>query len=450
LTIGNSLHPRSLTRTCKVNLINPPSAPGTTANREGAAGMGVVYPHEGAFLYPPHTLATVAATLRDAGYEVQASDAVVEGLPPDVAKADAIGVFVSYASLDTDVAFLAALRSQTSATLIALGPAMRFVGEQVLDHAPADAVLVGEAEGFFAAALRHLDEERGSPSPQLLTPEVVHASGYDTQGLIQDLDALPFPAWEQLPYEKYDLLTVLASRGCPDQCAYCPYAAAQGHRFRTRSVENVLAELAWLDRRFHPARLVFRDPVFAYNRDRVVEICTGMLRRELHLHWECESRPEHFDADLLRLMQRAGCQWVKMGLETTDEALLQKLKRVASAAEAVEYAQHVADVVRTCSDLGLYIRLFVMAGLPGQDVAAAQSTRHFVEQLGPTALNIKLYEKYPGIQLDSSADRDHEAQMEVLCQAQATLQGRQSSPSLLARKKRWLRRAWRGGNHGRQ
>jgi anaerobic magnesium-protoporphyrin IX monomethyl ester cyclase len=417
------------------------------ANREGAAGMGVVYPQPDAFLYPPQTLAAAAASLRDAGYAVRASDAVVEELALDLAQADAIGVFVSYASLDTDLAFMATLRQQSSARLIAFGPAMRLMGQEVLDRAPVDAVLVGEAEGFFAQALRHLHADARPSAPQLLTPDIVQASGCDAHGLIQDLDALPFPAWDLLPHEEYRLLTVLSSRGCPDHCTFCPYAAAQGHRFRTRSVENVLAELAWVGERFRPARLVFRDPVFAHSRQRVVEICEGMLSRGVRLRWECESRPEHFDVDLLRLMLHAGCQWVKIGLETTDEALLQDLKRVASAEQAVEYLHHVSDVVRICGQIGLNCRLFVMAGLPGQDVAMAHSTRRFVEQLNPTALNVKLCERYPGIALQALAGADHRAQMEVLQQAQMTLASRRPSPSLFARGRRWLGRALRGGRH---
>ncbi|MGB9880683.1 MAG: B12-binding domain-containing radical SAM protein, partial [Anaerolineae bacterium] len=339
----------------RVNLINPPSAPGTLANREGAAGMGVVYPSPEAFFYPPQTLATVAATLRDAGYEVRAFDAVVEEMTTDISQADAIGIFVAYASLDNDLAFIRTLREQTGAKLIAFGPALRFVGEEVVTRSPVDAVLVGDAEGFFAAALRCLAAEMDS-QPRLLTPESIGASGYDTQGFMEDLDTLPFPAWDLLPYGKYKFLTVLSSRGCPDGCAYCPYAAAQGHRFRTRSVENVLSELDWLSRQFHPVRLIFRDPVFAHDRERVIALCEGMLRRRLRLNWECESRPEHFDAELLRLMRRAGCQWVKIGLETTDVYLLQKIRRVGSPVEAAAYLDHVAEVVKTCREIGLACR----------------------------------------------------------------------------------------------
>jgi len=443
----------------EVNLVNPPSAPGTLANREGAAGMGVVYPSPEAFCYPPHTLATVASSLRQAGYQVRAFDAVLGALPPAVADADAIAVLVSYASLDADLAFIQGLRQQTAARLIAFGPATRFVGERILRSAPVDAVLIGEAEGFCATALRYLEGQTGSREAQALTPQQVQSSCCDAEGLVCDLDALPFPAWELLPYERYRLLSVFASRGCPDRCAYCPYAAAQGHHLRTRSVENVVAELSWLSGRFRPERLVFRDPVFAHDRERVVAICEGILSRRLRLPWECESRPEHFDAELLRLMQRAGCQWIKIGLETTDSQLLQKLRRVGSAEEAAGYLQHVADVVQACTNMELQCRLFVMAGLPGQGVLTARHTSEFVEQLGPTALNVKAFERYPGLDpsvapvtvsptstrleqamttVSPQATADEvETQMSILQRTRvATVQ--HGSSGLLARGKRWL------------
>ncbi len=431
----------------RVMLVNPPSASGTLANREGAAGLGVVYPHPQAFLYPPHTLAAVAAGVRRADYQVQACDAVVEDLALDFRQADVVGVFVSYASLDTDLAFLARLRSWTPAKLVAFGPAMRFLSGEVLSRAPIDVALVGEAEGFFAEAVRSLAEQGVTSEQQVFTPETVGAPGYDGEGFLQDLAALPFPAWDVLPYEKYPLLTVLGSRGCPDRCAYCPYAAAQGHRFRARSVENVLAELEYLGKRFAPSRLIFRDPVFAYDRDRVISICDEILRRGLNLRWECESRPEHFDAELLRLMKRAGCQWVKIGLETTDEALLVSLRRVASTDEARAYLEHVAVIVRTCRTVELPCRLFVMAGLPGQDASMAEDTARFVEQLGPSALNVKLCEAYPGTDL-GAAESDRYAQLQVLHEAQSAVRAAQPSPGLLIRGRRWLRRFVSGEEHG--
>lgn len=422
-----------------VTLINPPSASGTLANREGAAGMGTLYEGQKAFLYPPQTLATVAATLRAGGHAVRVLDALVEDLPPDVTQADVVGVFVSFASLEADLDFLAGLRPKTAARLVAFGPAMRFVSARVLAGASVDAVLVGEAEGFFRAVLAQWEHQTEAGGPRVWTPLDVQASGCDAEGFVQDLDSLPFPAWDLLPYARYELLTVLSSRGCPARCSYCPYAAAQGHRFRARSTENVLAELTWLSERFQPARIVFRDPVFAYDRKRVVALCEGILQRDLRLRWECESRPEHFDANLLRLMQRAGCTWVKIGLETTDAPLLQRLRRVESSDEAARYIQQVSDVAACCAEIGLHCRVFVMAGLPGQDVDMARRTATALTQIRPTALNVKQFDAYPGLDVTVVDEGDLCVQMDVLRQAQVAIVAVQPMPGWLVRSKRWLR-----------
>jgi len=137
-------------------------------------------------------------------------------------------------------------------------------------------------------------------------------------------------------------------------------------------------------------------------------------------------------------MQRAGCQWVKIGLETTDPTLLSQLKRVQSAVQAERYLKHTAEVVSNCRQIGLRCRLFVMAGLPGQEVAMAEDTRRIVERMGPDALNVKLCEPYPGTGLPSAFEGDHASQMAILCRAQQKVQG--NRPSWLQRGKGWLKR----------
>jgi anaerobic magnesium-protoporphyrin IX monomethyl ester cyclase len=425
-----------------VNLVNPPSAPGTTANREGAAGLGVVTLDPDAFLYPPHTLATVAAALQEDGWRIRAFDAVMQEPGPDLTQADLIGVFVSYDTLDTDLAYLAWLRRNFAGLLFAFGPAMRFVGERVLHGAPIDAVLAGEAEGFCGAALRHLLAQ-GTGEPRVLWPADVGATCCDSQGWITDLDSIAFPAWDLLPYDRYALLTVLSSRGCPDGCVYCPYAAAQGHRLRMRSGENVLEELAWLADRFQPARVVFRDPVFAHDEQRVSSICEGMIRRELRLRWECESRPEHLNRGLLRLMQRAGCQWVKIGLETTDAELLYRLGRLPRPVDAEAYLAQVANVVRICKEIGLNCRVFVMAGMPSQTLDNAARTREYIGKIMPVALNVKNCEPYPGTASLFDPPSDVDGQLKELQQAQALLP-RSPRAGTLQKARRWLRRQLRG------
>ena len=421
----------------RVTLINPPSAPGTLANREGAAGMGVVYSAGESFLYPPHTIAAVAASLRQAGHAIRVLDLVVGSADADALQADVIGVLISWATLRSDLEFLTSLRAQTAARLVAFGSAMRFLAERVALDSPVDAVVVGEPEGCLSEAVEFI-RTTSTGGPSVLTNDTLHATRCDVDGWVKDLDSLPFPAWDLVPTSRYPLLSVFASRGCPDSCLYCPYSAAQGHRWRDRSIDRVVEEVAWLVRTFSPQRVVFRDPVFAYQRGRVADLCERLITSGVTPRWECESRPEHFDTELLKLMHRAGCSWVKIGLETTDSKVLADLRRVESPERGEEYLQKTAQVVETCRQIGLGCRLFVMSGLPGQNSDTARHTASWVSSAHPAALNIKRLEPYPGT-IESHIATDIEEQTATLLDAQAAIIAAQRPRGLVGRARSQLR-----------
>jgi len=443
-------------------LINPPSPAGATANREGAAGLGYLDHSPQGFYYPPQTIAYVGAVLRQEGWQVRALDAVAQRWSiQDVlasirqGREAVIGVFVSYDTLRGDIEFLQALKAEIPhCSVIVFGPATRYVQKE-LGRTNVDGILLGEPERSFSAcrfvvATSVASDTGGrlkSPlrTPAFFSPQSLGVPGYDEEGYIQGLDSLPYPAWDLLPYVRYRFLTVMGSRGCGDYCRYCPYVATQGNRFRARSPESIVGELAWLAEEFRPGRVVFRDPVFAWDRERVVDLCQGILAARLHLRWECESRPEHFDEALLRLMKRAGCEGIKIGLETTSGPLLHKLRRIETVEAASAYREHVAALVRICLAIGLRCRVFVMLGLPGQEQSAAQETLDWLEKIRPSALNIKLFQAYPGIRLSAeeikAAIPPDEATLEVFLQVQKRLEsGSGPKRGMLQEARGWLRR----------
>jgi len=390
----------------RVLLVIPPGESGTTPNREGASGLGAVEPGEGGFRYPPHTVAAAAAELIREGYDVSALDAVALGydLPRSVAEtlswqADLIAVYVSWATRDADTAFLAALRRADAATprIVAFGVSTRHMAE-VLGEA--DHVLEGEPERALAALC-------GAIWRQGAVPRVVNGAGmgmpdYDEHGFLRRLDALAHPAWHVLPVGRYPALSVLSSRGCDHGCAWCPYVVAQGNVYRAHSTAHVVDGLRELVTRYRPQRVIFRDPVFARERQRVVEICHGVLDDPSlapgrNLRWECESRPEHLDGELLRLMSLAGCVAVKVGLETTNPALLEREGRLLHGQRAADYLQSIARLARDCARWGVACRLFALVGLPGQSADMAEETARFVESVRPDTLSVKTLMRYPGI-----------------------------------------------------
>jgi anaerobic magnesium-protoporphyrin IX monomethyl ester cyclase len=435
-----------------VLLVNPPSPPGLSSNREGAGGFGAWSSGDKGFIYPPQSLALAAAVLRNQGRDVSLVDACGERLDTATAirrvqerPASIIAVLVAHISLDNDIAFLNSLSVGDKSRLLAVGSGAAFVEPQLLERTDVDHVLIGEPEAMLPGACGML---AGENSARRLHRKVTAADlgllGMDAAGRSQDLDDLPFPAWDLVPLQGYGFVTMLTSRGCDDTCAFCPYAVGMGRRLRIRSTQRVLEEMAWLATTIRPKRLILRDPVFARERNRVELICQGIIDRKLPLAWECESRPEHFDRDLLRLMQRAGCKTVKIGLETTSASVLRELRRVSSDAEA--YLRHTTDLVEVCRELDIGCRVFTMTGLPGQTDADVADTVAYLRQLRPSGISVKPFHRYPGLPMppgDAAEERERGIRQARFMENELASLRPSAAPSLLHRLRRWLERRMR-------
>ncbi len=440
----------------RIILLNPPSPPGLTANREGAGGLGALSAGDEGFIYPPHTLAVTAAVLRDHGWDVQIIDAAGERLTPEQTlrrlqePSAIVAVQVAHISLESDIRFLNALRPVIrSAQLLAIGASAAFVELLLRERTDVDHIVLGEPEAMLLPVAQVLSSNgSGSPLRRSVSAKDVTASGVDQDGRLLDLDALPRPAWDLLPLSRYGFVTIFASRGCDDTCAFCPYVVGQGKRFRPRDPQQVVDEMAWLAGALAPKRVIMRDPVFAHDRGRVVSICNGLIARGVRLAWECESRPEHFDAELLRLMQRAGCTTIKLGLETVSAPVLHQLQRIQDERQTTEYLSQTSSVARTCRSLGLACRIFVMTGLPGQSDQDVMDTVQFLRAVRPAAAHVKPFHRYPGLRMPAPVPADErmrgEAQASFMEAAIADMLPR-PMPAPLRSARRWLAQhiAWR-------
>src|SRR4029079_4947681 len=133
---------------------------------------------------------------------------------------------------------------------------------------------------------------------------------------IRDLDSLPLPRWDHVHRTRSRFpvpfagrpygggIPLLASRGCPEFCTYCPHRILAPHR--TRSVRSILDELTVLARQFRRPYVIFRDPLFTAERERALAVAEGIRSRRLDLRFECETRIDRLDPPLLDALHAAG------------------------------------------------------------------------------------------------------------------------------------------------
>ncbi len=170
-----------------------------------------------------------------------------------------------------------------------------------------------------------------------------------------------------------------------------------GRRVRAASPERVLAEVEELRGRFGAEAVWFFDDTFTFDPDRAAGICELMLSRGANIPWFCEIRAGSCGENLLRLMRRAGCFSVGIGIESGDDGVLDRVGKGISAAEAEE-------TVRICDKLGIRAVAFFILGHPGETVEEAELTLALAERLPVSCERcLSLMRIYPGTGIESLA-----------------------------------------------
>ena len=257
---------------------------------------------------------------------------------------------------------------------------------EVLASPVVDYVLRGEADHSFTHLLEVL--VHGGDL------DAVDGIGYrDRRGVarvmektsfIEDLDALPLPARDLLPLERYwraslvhgfnlrgrRNFNVITSRGCPAGCTYCNIRPLWGKRFRARSPENVVAELQHLKDLYRAEHVQFEDDNLTCDMDRARELFSLMTRRRLGLRWNTPNGISlwRMDRQCLELMRDAGCYYVRFGIESGSQQVLTELMHkpleLKQALPLIPYARR----------LGMKVCGFFVVGLPGETRAQMQES----------------------------------------------------------------------------
>jgi anaerobic magnesium-protoporphyrin IX monomethyl ester cyclase len=402
-------------------LINPPPPPSQRVSRGLMGGFGMVV-GEG-LCYPPLDLLYVAAMLERDGHGVSIVDAEGTGLTQAQVLAGigdrvprVVGLATSSATIELDLQLVDRIKERAPGTLTFItGSQGSKVPDMAMHHSRVDAVVRGEPEHTVAEmvaalasggdplAVAGLSVRRGA--------EVAHNP--DRPLLKGDaLDALPLPARHLLPLEPYriptmdgPIQTVASSRGCPINCTYCGYVVAQGIPWRGRSAQNVFEELRHIRQVLGVRNVVFRDPLFASNRERVLELCALLAEADLDLRWQCETAIKTLDEELLAAMARGGCVSVSFGVESGNEELQKKYSR-----GKIKTHGHARTVVDAARRHGIATRAFFMLGFPEETPEMARQTMDLAVYLNPDTVQFTAVTPYPDTKLykESRAAREQD------------------------------------------
>ncbi|MBI4162344.1 MAG: radical SAM protein [Candidatus Aenigmarchaeota archaeon] len=358
--------------------------------------------------FPSLTLATIAGNIREKNHDVKIFDystfPYVEDADKDFLQLlkdfspDFVGITFPTPLFEEMVRIGTIVKNFNSGiTLIGGGPHASAFPEESLKTSPLDIVITGEGDFVAADAIgaNNLSEIDGIAFKEsgsvVVIPKKIK--------FLDDLDKLPFPAWDLFDLSKYHTPRQMrkkspvgwieTSRGCLYGCVYCNKNIF-GQNFRYKSARRTVDEMEFmLECGFKEIQI--GEDMFTTNKERVMQICAMIKERGLKFPWATTTgiRVDSVSLDMLKAMKNAGCYRVYYGFESgSDQVLVSSRKgtNTATARQAVDWSK----------EAGLEVLGFFMIGLPGETEETMQQTIDFAKSLNIDFAKMTIMSPLPG------------------------------------------------------
>jgi len=363
--------------------------------------------------WPPIGSLYIAAVLREAGHQVNFYEGrfhshaeMVDLIAAD--QPDVVGAFVIAMFWERTQRLFRDIRARCPHTFLVVGghgPSARDI--ECLNELPElGAVVRSEAEYTMRELVNRL--ETGQPLDGLLGA-TVRVDGLPVRNpprpFIEPLDELPFPAMDlarRYPYRpsygqvlRLPTFQVISSRGCVNHCIYC-YRLMGSKVLRLRTPENVVDEIEHYVLRYGARDIKFWDECFTFDRQRVVGMCEEILRRNIRVSWWVSARADYVDLQMLKLMKRAGCWCINIGVESGVQKNLDTLRKNLTLSQ-IEHA------VRWTHQAGIKTFLTFIFGIPGETFEEGLETIRFAKRLDGHLAEFFPISPFPGTVLHDMA-----------------------------------------------
>ena len=215
---------------------------------------------------------------------------------------------------------------------------------------------------------------------------------------LTDMDELPFvtPVYQRdlkienyfIGYLKHPYISFYSGRGCKSRCTFCLWPQTiGGHKYRTRSVENVVEEIRWAKAAMPQVKeFFFDDDTFTDDLPRAEAIARELGK--LGVEWSCNAKA-NVPRETLKVLRDNGLRLLLVGYESGNQQILHNIKK----GMRVEVARRFT---KDCHDLGVTIHGTFIMGLPGETKETIQETIRFAREINPHTLQVSIAAPYPG------------------------------------------------------
>jgi anaerobic magnesium-protoporphyrin IX monomethyl ester cyclase len=202
---------------------------------------------------------------------------------------------------------------------------------------------------------------------------------------IKDIDAQPWPARDCIDMSRYvevwrehhgmGSVSLITARGCPYHCKWCSHEVF-GKTHRRRKPASVAEELEFLIRQYEPQMAWMADDVFTIHHGWLFQYATELKRRGLKLPFECISRADRLNRQVVETLAEIGCFRVWIGSESGSQRILDAMERGVTVEE-------VQSGVALCRSAGIQTGMFLMWGYEGEEMSDIEATVEHVKKSDP-------------------------------------------------------------------
>lgn len=383
--------------TLKIVLVQPP--------RDGEVrSLFTFHKNEAIGHKPPLGILILATLLRDNGFtEVHCVDAQMEGLDPEQTAArikelapDVVGFTVWsdwwYPVWNTMNLTRAAC---PDVTMLAGGPHCSVYPKDTIESSEIDYLVAGDGEEptlEICSALVEGREIEDTPGLWRKKDGAGIAPG-EKLAIVHDLTAIPAPDRTLLPYKNYNSVlnssefetTMITSRGCPYKCSFCKIDVQKVYARTAEQVVDEFREIA----RLGITDVQIYDDTFTWSRQRVIDICQGIIDSGINVRWAVRDRVNKADPELYELMHKAGCYRIHYGVESGSQRILKESGKRITLEQATE-------TVALAKQIGFETLAFYMFGFMDETVEEARQTLNFAMKLKTDYAVFAVLIPYPG------------------------------------------------------
>lgn len=270
------------------------------------------------------------------------------------------------------------------------GPDVTYNVENYL-NAGADFLVIGEGEEttfeLYNAIINHGDLHSVNGIAFLQNNQIIQTTA---RTKFKELDELPLPNRDAIDMYQYlktwktnhnqSSMTISTQRGCPYTCKWCS-TAVYGQSYRRRPANQVAKEMKMLKEQYNPDALWFVDDVFTVSHKWLLAFKEEVLKQEAVIPFECITRAERLNDEILQLLKETGCFRIWIGAESGSQTIIDAMDRRVDV-------NQVKKVIQDTNAMGIETGTFIMLGYPGETEKDIEETIQYLKEANPTLYTI--------------------------------------------------------------